>query len=230
MKKRGFTLIELLVVIAIIAVLSAILMPVFAQAKSSAKATQCHVQLRQIAISWTLYAQDSDDTACPSYYYSADYSTEAAWDFSFNYTSSTAAKPGLLGPYLKSDSIHQCPEFHGQSWGRPFTGFAYNASYVGGDLFAGIPAASLGQISDPSGTAVFADAGYGNPTQGCNFLRAPSDALFVAGKVHFRHAGHASILWADSHASRAAARHHVEGKGAHITGALSQGDESYDLQ
>lgn len=60
--KRAFTLIELLVVIAIIAILAAILFPVFAQAKEAAKNTACLSNARQIALSSKLYVGDYDDT------------------------------------------------------------------------------------------------------------------------------------------------------------------------
>lgn len=59
--KRGFTLIELLVVIAIIAILAAILFPVFARAKSAAKKTLCLSNLKQIGIAMSLYQADADD-------------------------------------------------------------------------------------------------------------------------------------------------------------------------
>ncbi|AIE87266.1 prepilin-type N-terminal cleavage/methylation domain-containing protein [Fimbriimonas ginsengisoli] len=58
---RAFTLIELLVVIAIIAILAAILFPVFAQAKEAAKKTACLSNLRQIGTSFALYLNDADD-------------------------------------------------------------------------------------------------------------------------------------------------------------------------
>lgn len=59
--RRGFTLIELLVVIAIIAILAAILFPVFAQAKKAAQRTGCLSNLRQIGVALTLYAGDFDE-------------------------------------------------------------------------------------------------------------------------------------------------------------------------
>lgn len=59
--KRGFTLIELLVVIAIVAILAAILFPVFAQVKASALASTCLSNLRQRGVSFTLYLADYDD-------------------------------------------------------------------------------------------------------------------------------------------------------------------------
>ncbi len=63
MKKpsRGFTLIELLVVIAIIAILAAILFPVFAQAREKARSAQCQSNLKQIGVGMTMYAQDYDE-------------------------------------------------------------------------------------------------------------------------------------------------------------------------
>jgi prepilin-type N-terminal cleavage/methylation domain-containing protein len=61
MKKSGFTLIELLVVIAIIAILAAILFPVFAQAKAAAKKTACLSSAKQVGMASMLYAADADD-------------------------------------------------------------------------------------------------------------------------------------------------------------------------
>lgn len=61
-EKRGFTLIELLVVIAIIAILAAILFPVFARAREKARQASCQSNLKQIALSQIMYAQDYDET------------------------------------------------------------------------------------------------------------------------------------------------------------------------
>jgi len=61
MRRRGFTLIELLVVIAIIAVLAAILFPVFAAARERARITACGSNLRQLGMASRMYAQDNDE-------------------------------------------------------------------------------------------------------------------------------------------------------------------------
>lgn len=58
LSRKGFTLIELLVVIAIIAILAAILFPVFAQAREKARQTQCTSNMKQIATGVLMYAQD----------------------------------------------------------------------------------------------------------------------------------------------------------------------------
>lgn len=232
MKSKGqaFTLIELLVVIAIIAILAAILFPVFASAKEAAKKTQCLSNVKQIGLGWTMYANDNDDMACLSYYYSSDYMIETAWDFRLDWSAGAvpAVADGLITPYTKNHQIAKCPDFSGNAWGRPFVGYAYNATYIGGDIFAGSPAANLGSIQDPVGTAVFADSGYGQPLSASNYLRAPSDPLFVAGKVHYRHRGQANVLWADGHSKSTGKKYRSVAPDIDC-GALSQDDSAYDL-
>jgi len=64
----AFTLIELLVVIAIIAILAAILFPVFAQARDKARATACLSNSKQLALAWNMYVTDYEETL-PLYWY-----------------------------------------------------------------------------------------------------------------------------------------------------------------
>lgn len=100
--KRAFTLIELLVVIAIIAILAAILFPVFAQAKNAAKKTVSISNMRQIGTASMLYVNDTDDTTMPLYWFNpSDLHLPTSQGFYY--------WPVLLLPYTKDESIFHCP-------------------------------------------------------------------------------------------------------------------------
>src|ERR1700760_715372 len=92
---KAFTLIELLVVIAIIAILAAILFPVFAQAREKARAISCLSNLKQIGTGMMMYTQDYDENLCPPFV-GATGPNAQTWD-------------RLVQPYLKNTAITQCP-------------------------------------------------------------------------------------------------------------------------
>ncbi len=129
--KRAFTLIELLVVIAIIAILAAILFPVFAQAKAAAKKTACLSNVKQMATAAQIYLGDSDDTYPVNVSYSPSgytYANQSYWYFGFHFTSDGACwldpALGILYPYQKSGQIQACPDakdLKPGAGGAPFT-------------------------------------------------------------------------------------------------------------
>jgi prepilin-type N-terminal cleavage/methylation domain-containing protein/prepilin-type processing-associated H-X9-DG protein len=99
-RRRGFTLIELLVVIAIIAVLAAILFPVFAQAREKARQTACLSNLRQVGLGLQMYAQDWDEILPP----------QRGFDVvNFGDPKAQANFLGSLIPYTKNRAIFVCP-------------------------------------------------------------------------------------------------------------------------
>jgi prepilin-type N-terminal cleavage/methylation domain-containing protein len=102
-KIRAFTLIELLVVIAIIAILAAILFPVFAQAREKARQSSCMSNLRQMGNAAMMYTQDYDGMFVPPYKYEAGDGNVAKlywWD-------------DLLQPYVKNRNVTLCPSWVG---------------------------------------------------------------------------------------------------------------------
>jgi prepilin-type N-terminal cleavage/methylation domain-containing protein/prepilin-type processing-associated H-X9-DG protein len=129
--RRAFTLIELLVVIAIIAILAAILFPVFSQARESARQVMCASNMRQIGLALRMYASDYDDVWAPAFSLGqpdASFSIAQPWvgydnnntsrdDGQFTGSAIEPAKhpvhPGAIDPYLKSEPIKRCPDMPG---------------------------------------------------------------------------------------------------------------------
>ncbi|BDI33093.1 hypothetical protein CCAX7_51440 [Capsulimonas corticalis] len=101
---RGFTLIELLVVIAIIAILAAILFPVFAKAREKARQISCASNLRQLGIAEVQYSSDNDSV------YSGAYEC-TQWDAAAGgCQGGRVTYAELLWPYVKSLGVFQCPD------------------------------------------------------------------------------------------------------------------------
>lgn len=128
-KKSAFTLIELLVVIAIIAILAAILFPVFTQAKMAAKKTACLSNSKQIGLGLTMYLADNEDTYCPAYIYgnpNASGSLDATGIIHWS---------GVTAPYIKSYGLFISPTdpTKGQS----------PTNFIGNNLGYGVPAGAV---------------------------------------------------------------------------------------
>ena len=107
--KRGFTLIELLVVIAIIAILAAILFPVFAQARAKARQASCLSNVKQLTLGMVMYSQDYDETF-------------PQWNWGQQYAGGSG--PGVeiwnnlwvnaIYPYVKNGQVYGCPDDRGR--------------------------------------------------------------------------------------------------------------------
>ncbi len=112
MRNKGFTLIELLVVIAIIAILAAILFPVFAQARESARLTACTSNAKQIATAMLMYADDYDETLPPRRDESAPTCQAQIWMPSGQYDTWTVYRRNwkhLVNAYIRNTDIFVCP-------------------------------------------------------------------------------------------------------------------------
>ncbi len=95
-KSKGFTLIELLVVIAIIAILAAILFPVFAQAREKARQTSCLSNMKQLGVALNMYAQDYDGALSQTSWEVGSLKSKIHWSY-------------LVQPYVKNLQIFVCP-------------------------------------------------------------------------------------------------------------------------
>ncbi|MGI5818342.1 MAG: DUF1559 domain-containing protein [Armatimonadota bacterium] len=107
--KRGFTLIELLVVIAIIAILAAILFPVFARARDKARQASCQSNMKQIGLAAMMYAQDYDEVMPAFYHY---------WQG--NSSTRYIGYYDCFAPYTMNEQIYICPSgrFEYDYWRR----------------------------------------------------------------------------------------------------------------
>lgn len=173
---KGFTLIELLVVIAIIAILAAILFPVFARARENARRSSCQSNLKQIALSIFQYTQDYDEKLNP---------------VKQGYT----PWPVYLQPYIKSTQILVCPSISGAhikevdyaSYGMNIN---LNQNGPGGAIPVGI---SLASINNPAEIIMLADD---------NLERIPNQCDGYGINATFPNYGGYGTLWWDPQAIR----------------------------
>ncbi len=222
--RRAFTLIELLVVIAIIAILAAILFPVFAQAKRAAKTTHAISNLRQFSIGLQLYLSDYDD-----YFHKATqaFNVPAGNGFAAaNNVSFTDGWTWFYAPYLKSVEIYDDPlspskiNFQAPNWGQANVGYTGNFAYNYDGLTQNetIPVSrNASSLEDPAGTYAFFTSRRASVAPGANQYFNLLDLLGVstcningaqvAGKRPtldnaFRHNKQAVVVFGDTHVGK----------------------------
>jgi prepilin-type N-terminal cleavage/methylation domain-containing protein/prepilin-type processing-associated H-X9-DG protein len=182
--RRGFTLIELLVVIAIIAILAAILFPVFAKAREKARQTSCLSNLKQVALAQMMYIEDYDEML--------PYAQN--WDPAFGSMPSSAYWFMVIQPYMKNTQALKCPSANSVAgtitdYGRCQHHLPYRQP--GGSI-------SLAVFKYPAEVNMFCDA---YPTAGWNWMYTycPICSPTLTNAISNRHNGGANMAFFDGH-------------------------------
>lgn len=198
MQRKGFTLIELLVVIAIIAILAAILFPVFAKAREKARQSSCASNLKQLGTAHMAYAQDYDETYGGTWFQVPETSPHIlpnACGYAVTFWTL------YLEPYIKSAGIYQCPSGTLANTGCRVPNVEIPAnnthlrSYNINITFVGWNGCKMASVNSPSGLVHMLDANY-------HFLfgdYAPGSWDYNEPYVANRHSEGANVLWADGH-------------------------------
>lgn len=186
-------------VVSIIAVLAAILFPVFAQAREKARQTTCASNLRGLGTAVLMYAQDYDE-ALPLAAYPAGGYSYVAWH-------------DMVNPYVRDTRIWHCPSSQiavaDTVGGKITSHFGYNASYLTNIRldFANVAtqtAVALGDVKSPAETVLLSDARASKPRSYCGddgkYLLPPSAAdTDCWGRPAPLHAEGANVSWLDGH-------------------------------
>jgi prepilin-type N-terminal cleavage/methylation domain-containing protein/prepilin-type processing-associated H-X9-DG protein len=204
--REGFTLIELLVVIAIIAILAAILFPVFAQAREKARSASCQSNVKQLMLAILMYNNDYDGLTP----FHCGCGNSACWRL-------------LTQPYVKNDGVYQCPSAPGKAWiidwgcdpslifGKSWGGYGINLGYSDykseaafRDVASYIAIADSKFFTLSSGETWDHSALHGRgfiipPDQGCIGRTGTTRCADPAGYVDYRHQEGANIGFADGH-------------------------------
>jgi len=170
----GFTLIELLVVIAIIAILAAILFPVFAKAREKARQTSCLANIKQLTLGHVMYVQDYDEILMP-----------------YRQGSSTIYWYHIIVPYIKNTQIFVCPS---RTSVTP-VGYGYNYD---------IDMLSVGRVVEPSSTSILNDARNGlshhPPMADATTLTLFLEGTYASGTAKAPHNDGLNMSFVDGHA------------------------------
>jgi prepilin-type N-terminal cleavage/methylation domain-containing protein/prepilin-type processing-associated H-X9-DG protein len=198
MQRNGFTLIELLVVIAIIAILAAILFPVFAKAREKARQASCSSNLKQMALASKSYGTDYDETVTPG---------------NMQGNGGYMLFPNLLYPYIKNSQLFFCPSKAGQGWTGGTPPYACVNAWTYPSNYTVNYCVSLGytstvkeaQLTKPSETIEYCDGLCPNaqPTNAATTCYGPDATRHNEGANCSFYDGH--VKWMNSQALRAGA-------------------------
>lgn len=209
-KKSAFTVTELIFVVAVVAILAALLFPIFTRARENASRASCQSNLKQIGVAWLQYARDYDGQMMR--FSTGDGNPSSAnpvryWWGGSNGGTTYAAAQSLLSPYLKSGENYSCPSFAlpVAAYRGPL-GYGYNADTLSPTTYGTAPnyaatarPMSLNSLENAARTVAFADAAQLNSKgklRPSTYLAKPSDDY---PNFHARHQNKGNVLFCDGH-------------------------------
>ena len=196
--RQGFTLIELLVVIAIIAILAAILFPVFARARENARRASCQSNLKQIGLGFMQYTQDYDERMPGATDGGSGNDKIGGWMYYNNFDGGTPKTnffpaQGAVYPYIKSTQIFLCPsDSQGQTNGNSY---AINSCMESASATDGVhPGPSMALFDETTQWMLLSEEGAGtNKTTDDGYINVG------VNKYADRHFEGSNLLFLDGH-------------------------------
>jgi prepilin-type N-terminal cleavage/methylation domain-containing protein/prepilin-type processing-associated H-X9-DG protein len=183
-RSRAFTLIELLVVIAIIAILAAILFPVFAKAREKARQASCMSNVKQIGLGLLQYYQDYDEVV-PQVAYGIEGTCGSNWNQAVSWRT-------MIYPYVKNAQVFACPSNPSKSLNTLDTPLQFPVSYVGNWNFHYQTGMPLGMFDYP-GCGRLSLGGVQLPAQTINIVEIWS---YQAPEININWPGYGPLLYA----------------------------------
>jgi prepilin-type N-terminal cleavage/methylation domain-containing protein/prepilin-type processing-associated H-X9-DG protein len=226
-RNTGFTLIELLIVIAIIALLAAILFPVFARARENARRSSCQSNLKQIGIAFAMYKEDYDGGYAPSFHNYVNNPVGKEGGPSVYDLNSVPSYTDMLMSYIKSEQVFLCPSrgisavrkigtaiYAANGWAYGLnTGTTADICMGPGRSFtycnngAGSPSVVRDSMIESPSTLIHAGDSYGLPHSAAWACKITTETIPAATPgppygqpaPHYRHLDTANYLFCDGH-------------------------------